>query len=154
MSRLYEKGDVQMVGFLIAILSGALMSIQGVFNTAVTKSSSIWVANGFVQATAFAVCMGAWLFVDRSNIGDLLTVKPKYMLLGGVIGAFITFTVIKSMEMLGPSKAIMFIIISQLIVAYGIELMGLFGVDKQNFEWKKVVGMAVAIIGIAVFKWD
>ena len=29
-----------MAGFLIAILSGALMSIQGVFNTGVTKSSS------------------------------------------------------------------------------------------------------------------
>ena len=48
----------------------------------------------------------------------------------------------------------MFIIISQLIVAYGIELIGMFGVDKQNFEWKKVVGMAVAIIGIVIFKWD
>lgn len=143
-----------MVGFLIAIISGALMSIQGVFNTAVTKSSSMWVANGFVQATAFAVCFGAWLFFDRTNIGNLLTVKPKYMLLGGVIGAFITFTVIKSMEMLGPSKAVMFIVISQLIVAYVIELMGVFGVDKQPFEWKKVVGMAVAIIGIAVFKWE
>ena len=38
-----------MTGFLIAMISGALMSIQGVFNTDVTKSSSIWVAAGFVQ---------------------------------------------------------------------------------------------------------
>ena len=143
-----------MIGFLVAILSGALMSIQGVFNTGVTKSSSIWVASGFVQATAFAVCFGAWLFFDRSNIGDLFTVKPKYMLLGGVIGAFITYTVIKSMDMLGPSKAVMLIIVSQLLVAYLIELMGLFGVDKQPFEWKKVVGMTVAIIGLIVFKWE
>ena len=30
-----------MAGFLIALVSGALMSIQGVFNTEVTKSSSI-----------------------------------------------------------------------------------------------------------------
>ena len=143
-----------MIGFLVAILSGALMSIQGVFNTGVTKSSSIWVASGFVQATAFAVCCGAWLFFDRSNIGDLFAVKPKYMLLGGVIGAFITYTVIKSMDMLGPSKAVMLIIVSQLLVAYLIELMGLFGVDKQPFEWKKVVGMTVAIIGLIVFKWE
>ena len=28
-----------MVGFLIAVLSGALMSVQGVFNTQVTKAS-------------------------------------------------------------------------------------------------------------------
>ena len=143
-----------MIGFLIAILSGTLMSIQGVFNTGVTKSSSIWVASGFVQATAFFVCLGAWLFFDRTSIGDLFTVKPKYMLLGGVIGAFITYTVIKSMDMLGPSKAVMLIVVSQLLVAYAIELMGLFGVEQQPFEWKKAVGMAVAIIGLIVFKWE
>ena len=28
-----------MIGFLIALLSGALMSIQGVFNTQVTKTT-------------------------------------------------------------------------------------------------------------------
>ena len=47
-----------MIGFLIAIISGALMSVQGVFNTQVTKTSGIWVANAFVQLTAFLVCMG------------------------------------------------------------------------------------------------
>lgn len=31
-----------MVGILIAILSGMLMSVQGVFNTDVTKQSSLW----------------------------------------------------------------------------------------------------------------
>ena len=130
------------------------MSIQGVFNTEVTKNSSMWVANGFVQVTAFAVCLGAWMFFDRTDVSTLLTVKPRYMLLGGVIGAFITLTVIKSMDMLGPAKAVMVIVISQLIVAYIIELFGLFGVDKQPFEWKKVVGMAEAIAGIILFKWE
>ena len=33
-----------MWGFIIALISGALMSIQGVFNTEVTKSSSVWAA--------------------------------------------------------------------------------------------------------------
>ena len=31
-----------MAGFLIAIISGALMSLQGAFNTNVTKASSVW----------------------------------------------------------------------------------------------------------------
>ena len=38
-----------MIGFFIALISGALMSVQGVFNTQVTKASGIWVANAFVQ---------------------------------------------------------------------------------------------------------
>ena len=142
-----------MVGFLIAIFSGALMSIQGVFNTQVTKTSGIWVANAFVQLTAFLVCMGAWLLTDRSSFGTLLKVEPKYMLLGGVLGAGITYTVIKGMDMLGPAKAVMLIVIAQLIVAYGIELLGLFGVEKQPLEMRKVIGMVIAIAGIVVFKW-
>lgn len=142
-----------MIGFLIALISGALMSVQGVFNTQVTKASSIWVASAFVQISAFAVCLAAWLISDRSSFGALFKVEPKYMLLGGAIGAFITYTVIKSMDMLGPARAVMLIVIAQLLVAYVIELFGVFGVEKQPLEWRKVIGMAVAIIGIIIFKW-
>ena len=35
-----------MIGFFIALVSGALMSVQGVFNTQVTKTTGMWVSNG------------------------------------------------------------------------------------------------------------
>lgn len=143
-----------MIGFLIALLSGTLMSVQGVFNTKVTESTSMWTANAFVQLTAFLVCMAAWLCSDRTSFKTLLAVEPKYFLLGGVMGAFITMTVIKSMEALGPAKAVMLIVIAQLIVAYLIELFGIFGVDKQPFSWRKVFGALIAIAGFIMFKWE
>ena len=142
-----------MIGFFIALVSGALMSIQGVYNTQVTKASSIWAASSFVQLTALLVCMGAWACADRSNLLNVFRVQPKYMLLGGAIGAFITYTVIKSMDMLGPAKAGMLIVVAQLAVAYIIELFGWFGVEKQPWEWRKAIGMAVAVAGIIIFKW-
>lgn len=143
-----------MWGFIAALVSGALMSIQGVFNTEVTKQSSLWVSTGWVQLSAFAVCVLAWLFTGRESISALWQVENKYTLLGGVIGAFITITVIQSMGALGPARAAMLIVISQLIVAYVIELFGMFGTDRQPFEWRKLIGMAVAIIGIVIFKWQ
>ena len=143
-----------MFGILIALLSGALMSIQGVFNTQVTKQTGLWVSTGWVQLSAFAVCIAAWLFTGRSSVSALLEVSPKYMLLGGVIGAFITFTVIQSMNSLGPARAVMLIVISQLIVAYLIELFGMFGVEKAALEWRKLLGMAIAIAGVVLFKWE
>jgi len=142
-----------MIGFFIALLSGALMSIQGVFNTEVTKASSIWAANVFVHFTAFLVCLGAWLLTDRNSLTSVFQVSPKYMLLGGAIGAFITYTVIKSMDSLGPARAVMLIVVAQLLVAYVIELFGWFGVEKQPWEWRKAIGMAVAVAGIIIFKW-
>lgn len=143
-----------MIGFFIALISGALMSIQGVFNTQVTKATSIWVASAFVQFSALVVCLAAWAVSDRSSFAGLFKVEPKYMLLGGAIGAFITYTVIKSMDMLGPAKAVMLIVISQLIVAYVLELFGWFGVEKQPLEGRKIAGMIIAIAGVIIFKWN
>ena len=85
-----------MLGILISILSGALMSIQGVFNTGVTKQSSIWMASGFVQFSALLVCVVAWFATGRQGtVASLFAINHKYMLLGGAMGAAITYTVIK-----------------------------------------------------------
>ena len=128
-----------MAGFLIAIISGALMSVQGVFNTTATKSSSIWVAASFVQITAFATCVLMWFYDGRPPVSGLFQVQPKYALLGGVIGAFITYTVVRAMGSLGTAKAEITIVISQIAVAYIIELFGMFGSKRADFSWLKLL---------------
>lgn len=143
-----------MIGIFISLLSGALMSIQGVFNTEVTEHTSVWVSACWVQFSALLTCLAIWALSDRQSLLGIAQVQPKYMLLGGVIGAFITFTVIQGMGSLGPAKAVMLIVISQLIVAYVIELLGLFGAEKAAFEWRRAAGMAMAVVGVILFKWE
>lgn len=143
--------DGEMAGFLVAIISGALMSIQGVFNTNVTKSSSIWVAAGFVQLTALVTCVIMWLFNGRPELGGILRVDSKISLLGGVIGAFITFTVVKSVSELGIAKAEITIVVAQVIVAYVIELFGLFGSKKAELSWLKILALVIAVGGVFMF---
>lgn len=141
-----------MWGIIIALISGALMSIQGVFNTEVTKQTSIWVSAGWVQLTAFLTCILMWMFTGRDQVTGLWQIQPWYMLTGGVMGALITYTVIKSMGNLGPAKAALLIVVAQIIIAYGIEVFGLFGVEKVGFEWKKAIGALIAISGIIIFR--
>lgn len=141
-----------MWGILIALISGALMSLQGVFNTEVTKQTSIWVSAGWVQLTAFLTCVLIWLFTGRNSVMGLWQIQPRYMLTGGIMGAMITYTVIRSMKGLGPAKAALLIVVAQIMVAYGIEVFGLFGVEKVGFEWKKALGALVAIAGIIIFR--
>lgn len=142
-----------MIGFIVALVSGALMSVQGVFNTQVTKTTGMWVSNGWVQLTAFLVCVGAWLITGRDSIATIAKVEPKYVLLGGVIGAGITWTVIKSIEMLGPAKSALLIVVAQLTVSYLIQLFGLFGMEREPFGWRKLMGLLISMIGIAIFQW-
>ena len=130
------------------------MSVQGVFNTQVTKTTGVWVSNGWVQFSALMVCLAAWFFTGRDSIAAIGKVEPKYMLLGGVIGAGITWTVIKSIDALGPAKSARLIVIAQLAVSYIIELFGMFGMEKEPFDWRKLGGLVLAVIGITIFQWE
>ena len=141
-----------MWGFIIAILSGALMSVQGVFNTNVTKHTSLWVSAAFVQLSALLICLAAWGFTDRSSFASLWHIPHKYTLLGGAMGAFITVTVIMGMKSLGPAKATMLIVIAQLSISWLIELMEWFGVDRQPFSMRKLMGLLIAVAGVVTFE--
>lgn len=92
-----------------------------------------------------------WIVDGRPQIMGLFNVSPKISLLGGVIGAFITYTVVKAMSDLGVAKAEITIVISQIAVAYIIELFGLFGSEKKDFSWIKLLGIAVAVTGVVIF---
>ena len=143
-----------MWGIIVALSSGILMSVQGVFNTEATRQSGLWLCSAFVQLTAFGICVAAWMISERTPIDHLWQIRPWYLLLGGVLGAFITITVVQSMGKLGPAQAAMLIVTAQIIAAYMIEVCGLFGVEKAGFEWRKLLGAAVAIAGIILFKWE
>lgn len=143
-----------MTGIFIALISGALMSLQGVFNTEVTKQSSMWVSASWVQFSALLTCLAIWAVSDRSSFSALMKVSPRYVLLGGVFGAFITYTVIQSMSALGPAKSTMLIVIAQLTISWGVELLGMFGVEKADFSIRKLLGLLVAVAGVIIFEWE
>lgn len=139
------------MGILIAMFSGLLMSVQGVWNTQVTKTTGMWVANMWVQFTGFVFCFLIWVIMGRDSISTITKVEPRFMLAGGILGVGITWTVIKSIESLGPAKAVLFIVVTQIAVAYLIELLGLFQVEKQPLELRKIAGIVLAIAGTWLF---
>lgn len=128
------------------------MSLQGVFNTRLMDSSNMWTTNSWVHFSAFITSIAIWFFTDRENLLSVFDVSNKLYLLGGVIGAFITFTVIKGIGKLGPAYATMLILLAQLVTSCLIEFLGLFGTEKTCFEWSKIIGAALMIAGIIVFQ--
>ena len=47
----------------------------------------------------------------------------------------------------------MLIVVAQVAVAYVIELFGLFGMEKEPFSWRRLLGLAVSVAGILICKW-
>jgi transporter family-2 protein len=112
----------------------------------------MWATNSWVHLTAFVASISIWFFTGRENLLSVFNVSNKIYLFGGIIGAFITFTVIKSISSLGPAYATMLILLAQLVISCLIESFGLFGTEKMCFEWSKLIGVVLMIAGIVVFK--
>ena len=141
-----------LISLLTALLSGVLMSVQGVFNTRVSDKAGTWLATSIVHFLALIVAVVILLFVGDARFEGLKSVN-KFYLLGGFIGVAITYTVITSMAHLGPAYAVMFILIAQMISAYLIELFGLFDTPKSTFMWTKLAGVGLMLAGIILFQW-
>ena len=140
-----------MSGFIFAIVAGAAMSIQGVFNTRLSEKIGLLESNTIVQGSAFVIALLAMLIFSKGDITKAGEVNKLY-LLGGVIGFVITLTVMMAIKNLSPTIAISVILIAQLFVAALIDAFGLFGSEKVPFGFTKYIGIALMIAGVIVFK--
>lgn len=141
-----------MIGIIIAIISGLSMTIQGVFNTRLSEKIGTWETNCIVQFTGLIITVIITIFFGKGNFKALGSASKLYML-GGAVGVVIIFTVMKSIGLLGTTFAVAVILVSQLLFAAIIDAFGLFGSEKINFTLKEIIGVAIIILGIIVFKW-
>lgn len=140
-----------MIGFMASIIAGAVMSLQGVFNTQLSDKIGLYESNTFVQGTAFAFSILGMLIFGKGNFPVLKEVNLLY-LTGGLLGVIITITVMIGISKLNPTTAISVILVSQLVCAALIDAFGLFGSEKISFNLKNYIGIALMISGIIVFK--
>lgn len=142
----------EIIGIIFSALAGALMSIQGVFNTRAGEKTGLWEINVFVQGTGFLITLIVFFIFGEGNIKKIAEVNKLY-LTGGLIGVFIIYTVMKGMHMLSPTYAVSIILITQLVTAALIDCCGFFETKKLVFHFSKILGVIIMIIGIIIFKW-
>ena len=162
-----------MWGFLAALISGALMSVQGVFNTEVTKQTSLWVSTGWVQLSAFmgiAYAVLSLLFT-RQMVGffqladaEAHTAAMSYTRIacGLIVFSFLTLTLTGIYTAQGDSKtpflanlvglAMNMILDPVLILGPGIfPRLGVAGAAIATVTAQAIV-MSIMILGIMVQK--
>ena len=145
-----KLGD-NMLSIIFSIIAGAAMSLQGVINTRLSEKIGLYESNLFVQGTAFILSLLALFILGKGNFSALLETKKLYWL-GGLFGLIITITVMLGIKGLSPTVSISIILIAQLIVAALIDCLGLFDTKKVVFHWSKLIGLALMIAGVLVFK--
>jgi len=143
-----------MLGVIFAIIGGFFMSIQSAFNTRVGESVGTIEATLVVHVVGLVAAIGAVMLIGTGSLMKVTELNKLY-LIGGAFGVIIVYSVIKSISALGVAQAVMVIVVSQLLFAYIIDLLGLFGMEKVPFSITKIAGLIIIMLGIFVFsrKW-
>jgi bacterial/archaeal transporter family-2 protein len=112
---------------------------------------------GSLEALAVAAFLGAALvlvvvlLVRRSltGVADGFT-GPKWLLLGGVMGVFIVFSVTYAGPRIGVVATTALLIAAQFAVAAVIDRYGWFGVERIPLTWPRIVGIGLLFVGAAL----
>jgi len=131
---------------LLAALAGALMAIQGTFNSLLGKVIGLLESTfavhllGIVTAGLLLLTLGNGNFTKAGE-------APWFSWLGGPIGVGIIFGVAFSIPKLGVGVTTTAIIAAQLLTAYGIDHFGWFGMEKIPFNFLKLGGIILIVTG-------
>jgi transporter family-2 protein len=97
------------------------------------------------------LALGVLLLARRSlaGIGDAVD-SPKWMLLGGVMSAFIILAITIAGPRIGVVATTAFLIAAQFALAAVIDRYGWFGVERIGFTWWRVLGIGLLVAGAAL----
>jgi transporter family-2 protein len=112
---------------------------------------------GSIEAMATASLIGAVLALavlllarrSLAGIGDAVD-SPKWMLVGGVMSAFIILAITIAGPRIGVVATTAFLIAAQFALAAVIDRYGWFGVERIGFTWWRVLGIGLLVAGAAL----
>jgi transporter family-2 protein len=137
------------ISLLLAALAGALMAIQGTFNSISGKIIGLLEGTFSVHLLGTITAGILLLFLGNGNLARLGSV-PWYAWLGGPFGVAIIYGVAVSIPKLGVGVATTAIIGAQLLTAYCIDHFGLFGMAQIPFNFAKLGGILLIVTGARI----
>jgi transporter family-2 protein len=130
----------------LAAGSGALMAVQGAFNSALSKIIGLMESTLVVLLTG-ALVAGILVLAAGNGSFAKAGATPWYAWLGGLLGVGIVLGVIAGINRLGVGPATTAIIAAQLLTAYLIDHFGWFGAECISFNLWKCGGIMLIVGG-------
>jgi bacterial/archaeal transporter family-2 protein len=140
-----------LLGLLLGLISGSLISLQTIFNSKVNERAGIWITTTFVLGMGFFASFLMGLLFEGKQLFVLENMKPWYWI-SGMLGVGVVFCLTKGISILRPTYAISIVLTSQLMFALLFDLKGWLGLEKVPFSFKQLIGVLVIVSGILLFK--
>jgi bacterial/archaeal transporter family-2 protein len=135
----------------LAVAAGLAGSIQVALMSRLGERIGVLEALGF-SAALTGVLAVLILVVARGSLGGFgrAVHQPWWMLLGGVAGLLIVFTVTYAGPRIGVAATVGILIAGQLAMGAAIDRWGLFGSERIGLHWQRLLGIALLAAGAAL----
>ena len=135
----------------LAVAAGLAGSIQVALMSRLGERIGVLGALAFSTALTAAIAV-AILLGARGSLAafERAVHQPWWMLLGGVMGLIIVFTVTYAGPRIGVAATVGILIAGQLAMGAAIDRWGLFGSDKIALHWPRLLGIGLLAAGAAL----
>lgn len=140
-----------LIGILLALIAGSLVSLQNIFNSKVNEQTGSWSTTTLVLGMGFIASLLMGVIMEGTNMFTLQHMQPWYWF-SGMIGVGVVICLVQATRLLGPTYAISIVLTSQLGFALLWDSLGWLGLERVPFSINKLIGVIVIVGGILVFK--
>ncbi|ETT83036.1 DMT family transporter [Viridibacillus sp. FSL R5-0477] len=140
------------VGLILALVAGALVGLQNIFNSKVNEHTGSWASTTLVLGMGFLASLTMGLIVEGGNVFNLHNMQLWYWF-SGLIGVGVVICILNGIKLLGPTYAISIVLTSQLSFALLWDSLGWFGLEQVPFTFRQLLGVLVIAGGIIVYKF-
>ncbi|WP_335870971.1 DMT family transporter [Bacillus sp. 2205SS5-2] len=139
------------VGLTMAMMAGALVSIQNIFNSKVNERSGSWTTTTLVLGLGFLASLIMGLLFEGQDLFVLSNMRLWYWG-SGVIGVGVVVCLVQGIKRLGATFAISIVLTSELGFALLWDSLGWLGLEKVPFTLEQFLGVVIIAGGAIVFK--
>lgn len=138
------------LGVSLAIVAGAFVGLQNIFNRHLNEHVSSWFATTFVLLTGSVAAFFIGFLLQGSDIFDVSGMKTSYWFFG-LVGVGVIYSMIQAMQRLGPTKTVLISIIAQLTFSLLFDITGFLSLPKVELKWEDIAGVVLIIVGVVIF---
>lgn len=140
--------------YCFAFLAGVAIATQASINSQLSHALGTQPLMSAFISFFVGTCALFLVVVLQGNFWQNVQLLPNislWKMTGGLLGVILVTVTVTFAPKLGLANLLFFIILGQLCSAMLIDHFGLLGMPMHPISWVKLLGLAIMLIGIAIF---
>ena len=144
----------QFFPILIAIIAGAVLPFQAVFNMQLGKTVQQPIFAAFASFLLGTLGLLTYLIYLKFDFSTITQTKDASFIvwIAGLLGAFYVAAVIILAPKLGTALTFGLVVTGQMLVSVLLDHFGFFGLPVKEINWQRILGVILLLAGIIILR--